>query len=177
MTTTSPSAATIADLERHPGRCELVHGEIITMAPAGPQHGHITARVVWALKPFADSHGGTVLAGDVGFIWSQDTVRAPDVAYLDPAGVAAMPARGFMPHPPVLAVEVVSPTDHWSEVKQKVRGWLAFGAAMVWVVDPDDGTVEVHGQGVPVRTVGGRDVIDGGSALPGLLVPVASILG
>lgn len=171
------AAATIQDLEAHPGRCELIHGEIIELSPVGPFHGYITTFIANALTPYAATHRGAVLSGDVGFIWSSDTVRAPDVAYLDEAGRLAMPRRGFMPLPPVLAVEVVSPTDHWTDVRRKVRGWLEYGAAMVWVVDPEDETVEIHQPGMPVQELTSTGTIGGGGALPGLVIPVKSLFG
>lgn len=173
MTTTGVSAATIADLERHPGRCELIDGEIIAMAPTGFEHGRSSSRVDRILGRWSDGRPFEVLTCDPGFIWNPQTVRAPDVAVITAAQAAQAPSRGYMPFPPVAVVEVVSPGDEWSEVKAKVRGWLEFGVGMVWVVDPGTRTVEVHVPGRPVQELDLHDEIHGGEALPDFSCRVA----
>ena len=40
-----------------------------------------------------------------------------------------------------LAVEVVSPSDTFTEVEEKVGEWLEAGTALVWVVNPRRRTV------------------------------------
>jgi Uma2 family endonuclease len=173
MTTTGIAAATIADLEKHPGRCELIDGEIIEMAPTGFEHGRSSSRVDRILGRWSEGRPFEVLTCDPGFIWNPQTVRAPDVAVITADQASRAPARGYMPFPPVAVVEVVSPGDEWSEVKGKVHGWLGFGVGMVWVVDPRTRSVEVHVPGQPVQELGIRDEIGGGAVLPGFACRVA----
>lgn len=174
MTTTSSALATIADLEQHPGRCELIDGEIVEMSPAGFEHGFVVANVAALLRAVVlQGKLGRVLAGDPGFIFDQHNVRAPDVAFLDRDRVAKAPVRGFMPFVPNLAVEVVSPGDSHSEVVAKARMWLQRGVGLVWVVDPPSQTVEIHVRGAPIIIREATDRIDGGDVLPGFSCQVA----
>ena len=166
--------ATIADLERHLGRCELIDGEIIDMAPAGFEHGFVVANIAALLGSFARSHQlGRVLAGDPGFIVNERNVRAPDVAYLDVERVAQAPARGFMRFVPNLAVEVVSPSDSYSEVIAKARMWVDQGVSLVWIVDPSSQTVEVYAPGRALVQLTADARIDGAEVLPGFSCVVA----
>jgi Uma2 family endonuclease len=45
---------------------------------------------------------------------------------------------------PVLAVEVLSPTDRYGKTLKRVRQFFKAGIVLVWVVDPEDRTVTVH---------------------------------
>jgi Uma2 family endonuclease len=175
MTALAIAPATLADLERHPGRCELIDGEIIEMAPAGFEHALVVNRIGFLLESHRQRAGldGCVLAGDPGFILDERHVRAPDVAYLTADRMATAPARGFMPFVPSMAVEVVSPGDAWSDVKQKARMWLDHGVRLVWVVDPISRTVEVLPAGKPVVEFNGDDRLDGGDVLPGFSCAVS----
>lgn len=170
MTTAIASTlATIADLEQHPGRSELIDGEIIEMAPAGFEHGRAMLRIGHLLLTYTEANRipGAVLAGDPGFILDEQNVRAPDVAYLDAERCALAPKRGYMRCVPNLAVEVVSPGDSYTETLEKARMWLRRGVALVWVVDPASQTAEIHAQGQPVHHLEVTDRVDGGGVLPG----------
>ncbi len=174
MATTATALSTIADLERHSGRCELVNGEIITMSPTGFEHGRSSSDIVQILGRWCADRGFTVLTCDPGFIWDEHTVRAPDVAVLTAEQAATAPTRGFLTCAPVLVVEVVSPSDEWSELKAKVRGWLAFGVRQVWIVDPGTRTAEVHALGRPVQEFGENDELRGEPDLPGFACRVGA---
>ena len=172
--TTALALATIADLEQHPGRCELIDGEIIDMAPVGFEHGFVVANIAGILGSFVRTKRlGRVLAGDPGFILDPQNVRAPDVAFLDVGRVAKAPKRGYMQFVPNLAVEVVSPGDTHSEVVAKARMWIQRGVSLVWVVDPPSQSVEIYAPGRAVAGLDADGVIDGGDVLPGFSCPVA----
>lgn len=89
-------------------RYELVRGELRRMAPAGQEHGKITAVLTGSLVQYVLAHKlGTVYAAETGFKLEADTVRAPEVAFirrerLEEAGEG----KGFWPGAPDLAVEV-----------------------------------------------------------------------
>lgn len=160
------------------GRCELVQGEIIRMAPAGAEHGGIALEVAYRVKLHVDAKGlGKVYAAETGFIISRnpDTVRAPDVAFVGKSRVPAQPRRGFFEGPPDLAVEVVSPDDRLTEVRAKVDQWLGAGTVSVWVVDPPSRTIEVYRAANEVRLYRVNDEIHDEPTLPGFALKVHEI--
>jgi Uma2 family endonuclease len=96
-------------------------------------------------------------------------VRKPDVAFirLQRLSLEQATTEGHCPIAPDLAVEVVSPNDTTYETDEKVREFLDAGVPLVWVVNPEQRTVEIHratGTGTILREndeIGGEDVIPG----------------
>ena len=171
---------TAAELLQTPGlgRCELIHGELISMTPAGFEHGRIAAEIGWALKEYVKRRPlGTVTGAETGFQIGRDpdTVRAPDAAFICADRVPPTPVRGVFPEAPDLAVEVVSPGDRASEVAAKVRDWLAAGCRMVWVIDPETTTVTVYRGRDQIAILGSSDALVGDDVLPGFSVQVGSL--
>ncbi len=153
---------------------ELERGKIIEMPPPIPWHGFITSQVTKILGRHADTCGiGFVLSNDAGVVVEQnpDTVRGPDVCYFaetvsDPAEFENL-LRKYMTIPPVIAVEVLSPSDRVNRVAAKVDEYLAFGVKQVWVVDPETKDVAVHRPGQSMTLLDGDAELLGGDELPG----------
>jgi len=164
-----------ADLVAHPGRCELIRGEIATMSPAGDEHGFVALNIGGLLHAFVRQHPlGRLYAAETGF-WLErdpDTVRAPDVAFVSAARYRRAEGTSWVIVAPELVVEVVSPSESWSEVEAKTTWWLRHGVALIWLVDPKERTVEVV-TATSRRTLVGDDRIDGGAELPGFSVSIA----
>jgi Uma2 family endonuclease len=121
---------------------------------------------------------GETFLPDTGFLLSRDpdTVRAPDISFIRKDHLPAEPPEdAFWPGPPDLAVEVVSPGDTFREVAEKVEAWLAAGAMMVWVVDPQWRTVSVHRPAAELRTLTEKDELGGEDVLPGFRCRVGEI--
>ncbi len=68
---------------------------------------------------------------------------------------------------PRLAVEIRSDSNTWSELRRKAARYLAAGTPMVWLVDPERRTLELHQAGAAPQSLAGDEVIDGGATLPG----------
>jgi Uma2 family endonuclease len=119
---------------------------------------------------------GWAYPADAGFILFADrqTVRSPDAACVRLERLAAE-AEGFVPIPPDLAVEVLSPSDRMAEALSKVTMYLQAGVHLVWLVDPDSRTVTVFPPDVAPHTLREGDTLDGGEVLPGFSVTVAEI--
>lgn len=160
-------------------RYELVAGELRKMTPAEGQHGRISMSVGISLgRHVEDNRLGTVYAAETGFRLASnpDTVRAPDVAFVHRARAAAMgDVEGFLPGPPDLAVEVVSPGDTYGEVEEKVLEWLDAGTRMVIVLNPRQRAATVYRSHDEIRVLTGDDVLDGGDVVPGWTLRVSSL--
>jgi Uma2 family endonuclease len=158
---------------------ELVEGDLRMMSPAGGRHGRVAARLLRKLGNFVeDQQLGDTFAAETGFLLARDpdTVRCPDVAFvskerLDEAGDVV----GYWPGAPDLAIEVVSPTDSYSQVEEKTLAWLDAGCRLVLVVDPQTKTVTVYRRADSVRILDSAASVDGGNVVPGWSLPVAEI--
>ena len=171
---------TVEEFEAMPSedqRYELVRGELREVAAAGGRHGIIGSGVSGHLWQYTRPRRlGAVFNADTGFVFSRDpaVVYMPDVAFVRAERLpAAEDLDGFIPFPPDLAVEVVSPSDRFVEVAEKVAAYLAGGVRLVWVIEPRRQTVTVHAADGSVRVLGVNDVLDGGDVLPEFRVLVA----
>lgn len=161
------------------GRCELVEGKIVYMSPTGLDHGSYEVNMAQSLKAFVKRRKlGKVVSGEVGVFTRRnpDTVRGVDVAFISHERLAQRKRQqGFLDVAPELIVEIMSPDDRWSEVKQKLKEYFAIGVQLVWVVDPGDWTVYAYRSMTDVREFTGADTLTGDEVLPGFAVPVAEL--
>ena len=153
---------------------ELVRGKVVLEMPRPkPLHGMIVARLSYRLYPWAVANGFLAVA-EAGMRIGPDplTVRGPDlfVASAKPDGDLSE----FASEPPILCIEVRSPTNSLRELREKAEEYLDCGVQIVWIVDPSDESVEVV-------TVGGSQVLDTRQTiptqpgLPGLSLAVADV--
>ena len=159
-------------------RYELVKGELITMAPAGGEHGAIGSRTDRRIGIFVEQNDlGEAFNSDTGFIidTNPDTVRAPDVSFVRKERIPAdgIP-KGFMPLAPDLAVEVISPSDSYTEVAEKVAQLLEAGTQLVVLIDPRTRTVSLHYDG-GIDRLTEADTLTLGDALPGFECAVGEL--
>ena len=77
--------------------------------------------------------------------------------------------------PPVLAVEILSPSDKQDEVIAKVREYLDVGVALVWIVEPVFQTVTVYRPNERPKMFSGSDVLSGHDQMPGFQTTVNQI--
>lgn len=117
-------------------------------------------------------------AAETGFKLASnpDHVRAPDAAFVrteraDKVGNS----EGFFPGAPDLAVEVVSPSDTFVEVEEKVFDWLQAGSHAVVVVNPRKRSVTVYRSFTDVRVLSTSDTLTVEEVVPGWRLPVAEI--
>ena len=76
---------------------------------------------------------------------------------------------------PRFAVEIRSDSNTWRELRAKAARYLQHGTQMVWLVDTDARSVEVHRADAEVAVFAETDVIEGGPALPGFQVAVSEL--
>jgi Uma2 family endonuclease len=179
---TTPTLATADELFMLPDdgfRYELVKGEVRRMPPAGSEHGAIAVNITIVIAQFVKAHDlGIVFGAETGFKIASDpdTVRAPDLAFIRRERIPAegIP-RGFWPGAPDLAVEVISPSDTYTDVEEKVNDWLSAGTRMVLVLNPRSRTVTVYTSHTHVMRLTEAHTLTGGEVLPGFTCQVAAL--
>ncbi len=153
---------------------ELDQGELITMPPAGMEHGECGAKIASILGDYAKKHHlRKVYGADTGVQLSDDTVRAPDVAFVLQARVSAIHGKGFGKGAPDLAVEIFSPSDDVRQLMRKVKQYFAAGCHTVWILYPERREVQVLEASGTDRLLRIGDTIEAPELLPGLSAPIA----
>jgi Uma2 family endonuclease len=96
-------------------------------------------------------------------------VRKPDVSFIRFQRLSLLQAttEGHCPVAPDLAIEVVSPNDTAYEIDEKVREFLDAGVPLVWVVNPEQRTVEIDRASGPGAILRENDEISGEDVIPG----------
>jgi Uma2 family endonuclease len=158
-------------------RQELVKGVIVTMPPPGGRHGACCSRINHRVSSFVDAHqSGTVCSNDTGFVSERDpdSVRGPDLSYWSRERLPEVPA-GYIEIPPDLAVEVVSPSDHFGRIQKKAKDFLEKGVRLVWVADPEDRSVTVYRPGQMLVILSENDTLTGEDVLPGFSCRVGDL--
>jgi Uma2 family endonuclease len=139
-------------------RYELHHGEVVEVPP--PKIKHV--RVQYQLRVWIEKACGP----DAVVLTEMPYRPLPEHEYWV-ADVAYMPRerwdriKEYLFGVPELVVEVLSPSNTASEMRDKRKLCLANGAAEFWVVDPEQREVEIS-------TPDGRSVIYG----PGQQIPL-----
>lgn len=170
-------------VERWLIRGELRENTETNMNLRSPDHGRTTINVGMFLKNWVRTQPlprGNVYGSDTTFKMRADsgTVAGIDVAYVSPELEARIP-RGkrtkAVDGVPVLVAEVLSPSDRHSDVSERVQDFLEAGVAIVWVVDPDFGTVSVYRMNEEPRLFSRGQELSAEPHLPEFRVRVAEL--
>jgi Uma2 family endonuclease len=167
------------------GPFELINGEIIAKMPNVSGHVKPIKRLFIAFLPFETQGIGEAFQ-ETTFVLTDDPrwvkgARISDVMFVLKAKLEAfhdIPDHALKPYilVPDIAVEVVSPTDQYSEVMKKVRRYLADGVTLVWVVDPQIREVMVFQHGVDQPTILlGDDVLTAEPVLTGYSMKLSDL--
>jgi Uma2 family endonuclease len=157
---------------------ELVRGEIVTMPPPGFRHGARQVRAASLLDQYALSsrRGRVTVESGVVTEADPDTVRGPDISFwsferLPPQ----LEPEGYPDVAPDLCVEVLSPGNRWETIITKIREYLVRGVRMVWIIDPEDRTVQVYRSPDEGRILRENATLSGEDVLPGFSCRVADL--
>ena len=159
---------------------ELVDGHILEKN-VSIESSETEAVVTFRLQTFVFSNPvAKVYPASLGyqcFPDDPDKVRKPDTTVVRNKRLEELerPNAGYMPIPPDLAVEVVSPNDLVYDVAEKVKEYFEADFPLVWVMYPEDRTLIVHPNGGRPSILTAEDEITAEAALPGFRCKVADL--
>jgi Uma2 family endonuclease len=162
---------------------ELIDGELRQrrVTTRNPKHSNTMTRFSFALFSWLRAQSGMVGHAPSGEIRCRlgrnpDTVVGIDVALF--VGDVAMGVTGesaYYDGAPLIAVEILSPSDTHEQIAVKIRRYLDAGTKQVWVADPDFRTVMVHRTGQPPRSFAEDQTLKGEPDLPGFKAAVSEL--
>lgn len=156
---------------------ELVRGRVSDMMHPSALHGKTVVRLAYALEHYMESAKLGAVFADTGFVTERgpDSVRGPDVAFVRRERAESLPAGApWFEGSPDLAIEVRSPSETFASLVRKADEYLAGGAEMVWIVDPDRRRVHTVEAGKEPTLIEGATV-SGGRLLPGFELSLARL--
>jgi len=127
------------------------NGEILVMTPAGSRTGRKNAYLTQVLGAWADQDGrGYAFDSNTGFTLPDGSMRSPDAAWVLAARWDAMSDEDkdrFSPLCPDFIIELRSQSDSLPVLEAKMVKWIANGAQVAWLIDPDRQAVAIYRPG------------------------------
>ncbi len=153
-------------------------GEIIVMSPAGGYSGYQSGEVFRQLSVWAKrDKTGVAFDSSTGFRLPNGGMRAPDAAWVRLSRLKKLSHREkqqFIPLCPDFVIEVASPTDDVSHLREKMDEYRKAGLRLGWLILPVPMQVEVYTENA-VQVLASPKTLTGDPVLPGFKLELASI--
>lgn len=176
-----PGRATEEDVlalhDRESRLYELVEGVLVEKT-MGVQESYLAGLLLIVLGEFVLRHDqGFVLGADGMARLAPGLVRIPDVAFISWQQVPdrQVPRVAMLGFAPVLAVEVLSPSNTAQEMERKRHDYFDAGVRLVWYVDLESRQVEVYTDAATSTVLREGDTLSGEPILPGFVLPVRDL--
>ncbi len=154
-------------------------GNILIMAPAGSESGQSEIEIGAQLVNWAKRDGtGIAFGSSAGFTLPNRAMRSPDASWVQKSRVKRFSRevrRKFLPLCPDFVIELKSPTDRLARLKRKMAEYIANGARLGWLVDPDTRQVLVYRPGRAVEVLNHPESVSGDPELPGFVLDLKEI--
>jgi len=154
-------------------------GEIIIMPPTYSRMGEQNSEIIAQLVTWAKKDGrGRVYDSSAGFRLPNSARRSPDASWIRRDRVAALPReqqKRFYHLCPDFVIELRSSTDRIRRLQAKMEEYVANGAELGWLIDPEDRTVWIYRPGRPVECVVNPERIPGEGPVAGFVLELAEI--
>jgi len=154
-------------------------GDLIVMPPAGWATGYRNAEITMQFSAWAKQDGtGIATDSSTGFKLPNGAERSPDAAWVRRVRLAALTREDkekFLPLCPDFVLELRSPTDKLAIVQAKMAEYIANGAQLGWLLDPQERRVHVYRPGVEVEVLENPESVSGDPLLPGFTLDLREI--
>lgn len=154
-------------------------GEIIVMPPAGGYSGYESGAAFKQLSVWADADGtGVAFDSSTGFRLPNGGMRSPDAAWVKLTRLKKLGRREkerFIPLCPDFVIEVASPSDEISELRDKMNEYRDTGLRLGWLILPKSRQVETYSQAEKVQVLEYPQAVHGDPVLRGFKLDLAPV--
>jgi Uma2 family endonuclease len=162
---------------------ELIDGVLVErpVTTRSPKHSKAVTRISKMLDNWLDEQAetdGVVASGEVRcrLATDPDLIVGVDVVYYEGKdAVRQCEEDSLFDGPPIIAVEVLSPSDTHEGVVEKIRRYLSTGTRQVWIADPDLRTVTIHRANANATLRNASQDLTAEPELPGFCVAVRDL--
>jgi Uma2 family endonuclease len=180
MSTSSPVNQGVVQTSDEDVLYEVVDDQVVELAPVGAYEAWIATVLVARLAAFATQYQLGRAVQEMLFDLAMPTgrKRRPDVAFVSfsrwPLTRCILRTEAWEVVPN-LAVEVVSRTDSFDHMVDKVAEYFHAGVERVWVVFPSQEQVYVYDSPTSVRILTRTDELSGDPILPSFRLPLVEL--
>jgi Uma2 family endonuclease len=161
-------------------RLELTStGELIVMPPTGAETGRLNSNLTGQLEAwFRRYRIGVCFANTAGFTLSNGAIRSPDAAWITREkwdSLSDQQKKRFVPSCPDFVVELSSPSNRRSELRNKMVEYMETGASLGWLIDPFKRQLFVYRPNEEVVVLDNPQTISADPLLPGFTLNLTEL--
>jgi Uma2 family endonuclease len=153
-------------------------GDLSIKPIGGGRVSLINVAVCAALDKWADEDGRGVVLSNAGFSLPDGSMRGAHTAWMSNERWESLTEQekdGFAPRCPEFVVEIVSPFDTLETMRTKMEQWMANGAQVGWLIDPEREVVEIYRVGRMVEALERPEKMVGDGPVAGFELVMARV--
>ena len=159
------------------GRYEIVYGEIKERSMPSPIHGRIQLKLGAKILSHVEENNLGAVYTETLFEFAEKLSRVPDIAFVSferfPENGEDESSRWHIA--PDLAIEIISPTDDYEDVQEKITEYFTFRVKQVWIVSPESKTLSIYFSRTSVKILTENDELVCEEILPGFKINLGEI--
>ncbi|MEG4201342.1 MULTISPECIES: Uma2 family endonuclease [unclassified Microcoleus] len=155
-------------------------GELIIKPPTGSETSRRNADLTSQLRVWNhETKLGVVFDSSGGFTLPNGADRSPDASWVKKERWDTLTPEQkdcFAPLCPDFVVELRSRTDSLKKLQEKMQEYIDNGARLGWLIDRQNGRVEIYRPGQDVEIIENPATLSGEDVLPGFVLNLEEIM-
>ena len=122
--------------------CQLINGELIMSPSPTPLHQRVSRKLFNVLERYGQRNGEVFFA-PIDLYIDNKNVFQPDLVYISEENKNIITHRAIEGTPD-LVVEIISPSNTFTDRYTKKKAYQKIGVKEYWIVDPASRTLEIY---------------------------------
>ncbi|MCL1473574.1 Uma2 family endonuclease [Argonema antarcticum] len=155
-------------------------GVLLIMPPTGGETSNRNADLTFQIQAWSRQNNlGKAFDSNGGFKLPNGADRSPDASWVSIERwntLTPEQREKFIPLCPDFVVELRSPSDSLTELREKMQEYIANGAKLGWLIDRKNQRVEIYRQNQEVEILQNPTTLSGEDVLPGFVLDLNPIM-